>query len=125
MSEQSKITPGEWYVDEIGMMVWAKNPYGLGDMLIANIRGHGHLTGKGACSMTDNAAEEIQLANAHMLAASKDLFEALELMLEASRPEISPIDGKVELMPSQKRIELCIKATKKAESAIAKARGDQ
>jgi hypothetical protein len=61
----------------------------------------------------------------HACNSHDDLLAALELMIEATQPEISPIDGKIELMPSANRIELRIRAKNAASAAIAKAKGEQ
>jgi hypothetical protein len=53
-------------------------------MMVAGIRGWGHLTGKGAMGLPESEAVMIQVANSHLIAAAPDLLEALE----AARSEL-------------------------------------
>lgn len=70
-------TPGKWVTDDYAAMVRAENPYSHGDMHVADIRGWGHLTGLGACAMSEEKAFEIQLANAAFIAAARTDVPAL------------------------------------------------
>lgn len=74
----SKHTPGPWKVDKDGQLVVAENPYGEGLMMIAKVRGWGHLTGKGACAYLNREAYEIHNANMNLIAAAPELLEALK-----------------------------------------------
>ena len=70
------LTAGPWKQDKIvGNMIWA------GEMRVADIRGWGHLTGKGALGLSDGDAIDIQNANARLIAAAPDLLGALEKLL--------------------------------------------
>lgn len=66
-------TLGPWYEDGYGDMVWAKNPYGKGQMRVLDVRGWGHLTGRGdgGCAMVDEQAMAIQHANAQFAAHAR------------------------------------------------------
>lgn len=76
-------TPGPWAADGYGDMIWAENPYGRGRMMLLNIRGWGHLTGKGCCRFTDERAAEIQNASAAFIAhAREDIPYLLERVAE-------------------------------------------
>lgn len=76
-------TPGPWKVDpHCTTMIWTVgNPYGKGQMRIADIRGWGHLTGQGACRFSEDKAAAIQDANAHLIAAAPELYEALTAVM--------------------------------------------
>lgn len=79
-----KHTPGPYRADSRGLMIYADgNPYGNGPMHIADIRGWGHLTGRGygGCAMSEQDAFDIQIANANLLAASEDLLKACKAAL--------------------------------------------
>lgn len=77
-------TPGPWAADDLSLHVTTVgDPYGYGPMMIANVRGWGHLTGRGACSLDDDAAIAIQQANARLMAAAPELLAALkEVVIE-------------------------------------------
>jgi hypothetical protein len=47
-------------------------------MMVAGIRGWGHLTGKGAMGLPESEAVMIQVANSHLIAAAPDLLRELE-----------------------------------------------
>jgi hypothetical protein len=71
-------TKGPWEVIN-GTWVSAKNPYGHDDMHIADVRGWGHLTGKGGgCSFSEKKAVEIVDANARLISAAPELLNACE-----------------------------------------------
>lgn len=72
-------TPGPWYVCPYTGWIQSENPYGKGEMHLADIRGWGHLTGKGqgACSMDDDEAYKIQKANAEFIAHARQDIPAL------------------------------------------------
>lgn len=78
--QESKHTPGPWKVDQhCGTMIWAAgDAYRNGPMRIADVRGWGHLTGRSACAMSDDKAAAIQDANAHLIAAAPEMYEALK-----------------------------------------------
>jgi hypothetical protein len=79
-------TPGPWRDGDYGQMVWATNPYGHGDMRVADVRGWGHLTGVGTCNFTPDKAAEIQDANyafiAHARTDVPDLLAEVERLNE-------------------------------------------
>ncbi len=73
-------TPGPW------VFHGGPDPYiwGTGDfcsMMIAQIRGWGHLTGDGALGLDADTAAGIQDANGALLAAAPELLAACELAL--------------------------------------------
>lgn len=76
-------TPGPWNVDEYGGMIWADNPYGHDLMRVADIRGWSHLTGSGACAMSNEEAQKIQDANQIFIAASRR--DVVDLLNEVRR----------------------------------------
>lgn len=83
---QSKHTPGPWE-SAYGSRGWIStkgDPYGHGSMHVADVRGWGHLTGKGACAMSDDEAVVIQKANAKLIIASPDLLDACAAALRVS-----------------------------------------
>lgn len=73
-------TPGPWEVLK-PVTTWiqtAGNPYGRGSMHIADVRGWGHLTGRGGgCAFGEDKAVAIQEANAKLIAAAPELLAAL------------------------------------------------
>jgi hypothetical protein len=64
-----------------GMGGWIQTvgePYGNGPMHVADVRGWGHLTGRGGgCAFPEDKAIAIQEANARLIAAAPDLLAAL------------------------------------------------
>jgi hypothetical protein len=69
-------------------MVTAQDPYGHGMMHIADIRGWGHLTGKGSCALSEGQACAIQEANSFLTAAARTALPAALDALEAAYAEI-------------------------------------
>jgi hypothetical protein len=111
----SKHTPGPWEnEDNDGNMIFARNPYGKGDMRVADIRGWGHLTGTGACRLSEEEAIAIQNANAHLIASAPELLEALKEIVELAdfAMRYANRDG------AEYDVENCLK---EARQAIAKA----
>lgn len=92
---EAKHTPGPYRVDGKGWIVTEGNPYGHGHMHVADCRGWGHLTGKGACAITDNEAFDIQCENARLIAAAPELLRVLEIVAsgELPHPNTSDRDG--------------------------------
>jgi hypothetical protein len=86
---KAKHTPGPWEQIIDGDMVGAMNPYGHGMMNIADIRGWGHLTGTGACRLSEKDAIAIQEANARLIASAPELLEALKTLVLAVNNESS------------------------------------
>jgi hypothetical protein len=82
-------TPGPWESSEpYSPMVTAQDPYGHGMMHIADIRGWGHLTGKGSCALSEGQACAIQEANSFLIAAARTALPAALDALEAAYAEI-------------------------------------
>lgn len=72
-----KFTKGPWRLnDTFKSKVFAQTEKGL--MTVCDIRGWGHLTGFGGFHLSDEAAIEIQDANAALIAAAPEMFEALK-----------------------------------------------
>ena len=78
-------TPGPWkninpyggWISTVG------DPYGSGPMHIADVRGWGHLTGKGGgCAFDEDKAVAIQEANARLIAAAPTMLDALKALTE-------------------------------------------
>ena len=107
-------TPGPWKADKHAYMVFAENPYKRDDMHVADIRGWGHLTGKGGgCAMPDDKAEAIQRANANLIAAAPDLLAELRYIANANPHE----------WHEETRSDFQAWAQNRARAAIAKAEG--
>jgi len=68
-------------------MVTAQNPYGHGEMRVADIRGWGHLTGKGGCALTEEKAYAIQCANSTFIVNARTYWPAALDALEAAQKE--------------------------------------
>ncbi len=82
-------TPGPWESSEpYSPMITAKDPYGHGMMHVADIRGWGHLTGKGSCDLPEGQACAIQEANSFFIAAARTGWPAALDALEAAYAEI-------------------------------------
>jgi hypothetical protein len=85
-----------------------------GRMKVCDIRGWGYLTGKGGgLALQNSEAEAIQLANARLIAAAPELYEALaqaRQVLATYQPESAPT--------------FYMEAIWNAEAALAKATGD-
>lgn len=71
-------TPGPWKaVEGVGYVFTEGEPYGRGVMHVAQVRGWGHLTGRGGgCAFDEDKAIAIQEANARLIAAAPDLLAA-------------------------------------------------
>ncbi len=83
MTDRGTPTPGPWEVDTTsGARVLATD--GKGSFPICDIRGWGHLTGKGhgALGLSEAEAIAIQDANARLIAAAPDMLEAIEQALD-------------------------------------------
>lgn len=77
-------TPGPWQVvDEVAFEVRACGE----QMLVADLRGCGYLTGSGGLALSVEHAEKIQRANAHLISAAPDMFAALKGLLAAREGE--------------------------------------
>jgi len=61
------VTPGDWIYDKQAGVIYVKNPYSQGHMIIADIRGWGHL----ASIFSEDQAEAIQDANATCMTEAK------------------------------------------------------
>lgn len=74
-------TRGPWAADPVtpGTYVWAGKPED--GAAVCLIRGWGHLTGGGGLGLSNEDAVSIQAANATLIAAAPDLYEALEALL--------------------------------------------
>jgi hypothetical protein len=75
-------SPGPWKADGHGVYVFAEDE--KGQFPVCDIRGWGHLTGKGfgARGLSDHEAKKIQMANARLLAAAPDLLDLARELLE-------------------------------------------
>lgn len=75
-------TPGPWTYDHRSGWINADHCCERGAMHVADIRGWGHLTGKGhgAHGMTTDEGIAIQAANARAITAVPDFMEAAALM---------------------------------------------
>ncbi len=88
-AECDAATPGPWYpFDEINA-VYARDPYGNGDMKVTDIRGWGHLTGTGACFFGQDKAIEIQGANRKFIAHSRTVVPILLAEVRRLRAALS------------------------------------
>jgi hypothetical protein len=95
-------TEGPWAADGKGLEVRAV----AGQMRVCDIRGWGYLTGKAALGLPDEQAVTVQRANARLIAAAPDLYEALERFTWVANDD-------------ERR-----KAFNQAVAALAKARGE-
>lgn len=74
----NSFTPGPWEYDRVSCRIIAHDAKGL--FHIADVRGWGHLTGKGhgAWGLSDMDAMGIQIKNARLISCAPDLVEALK-----------------------------------------------
>lgn len=93
------------------------DPYGRGQMHVADVRGWGHLTGQGGgCAFDEDKAIAIQTANANLIAAAPDLLDALHVAYKTIRAlhgTIAP--GLWDNYCSTPQMQTIIAAIKKAE----------
>ena len=84
MTDELRHTNGPWKVGYRAMDVMATDA--KGDFKVCDIRGWGHLTGKGhgALGLPEADAIEIQTANANLIAAAPDLLLACKRMVNDS-----------------------------------------
>lgn len=77
---EGKATPGPWEPDDSAAYVFAPE-----SMMICQIRGWGHLTGKGhgALCLSDEEAIAIQKANQQLIARARNVLPALLDNIEA------------------------------------------
>lgn len=109
--KEPKFTPGPWEYDALGWFV-----YRAGDQSsrIADMRGWGWLQKRG-----EKAAIAEQNATGRFIATAPDLYEALEEMVKATKNwnvAVEEIIGKQHEFPMD---------LKRAEAALAKARGEE
>ncbi|MBK6942485.1 MAG: hypothetical protein IPH13_20105 [Planctomycetes bacterium] len=77
--------PGPYTYNDYGEILVAANPYGHGEMHVADLRGWGHLTGRGsACGFTEEKAAAIQDATGRMLAKAPGMMALVSRI--AQRP---------------------------------------
>ena len=84
-------TPGPWrYCDQTDFIMAHDN-----QMLVADIRGYGFLTGVGTMNLSHRKARGIMDSNARLIAAAPELLEALEAVVNAyNEPDkVSMIDS--------------------------------
>jgi hypothetical protein len=114
-AEQAKHTPGPWSVDPRSLHVSAEDEKGY--MRIADVRGWGHLTGKGigGWAYSDDMAIGIQEANARLIAAAPEMYEALKAI--GARSVVDVYDDEAELRRQLFHINSI------ANAALAKAEG--
>lgn len=88
---KTKHTPGKWKYHNRGAHVVSDNPYGKGYMIVADVRGWGHLTGTGcgACKMRPEDAEDIQNANGRLIAAAPRMLKIIKQVV-CTRAQFSP-----------------------------------
>lgn len=94
MSDETH-TPGPWKVGYQAMDVMATDA--KGDFKVCDIRGWGHLTGKGhgALGLSQDEAVAIQTANANLIAAAPDLLAACKDCLEGQGDWVSMMSAAV------------------------------
>lgn len=101
-------TPGPWKHDGQGLKVFAES------MNVCDIRGWGHLTGKGGgLALPEDTAIAIQTANAQLIAAAPELLDAARLAVDAIGNTRDDFGLKIQLE----------KAYLELRAAIAKAEG--
>lgn len=102
-------TKGPWAVGFRAYDVTAAD----GQMKVCDIRGWGHLTGKGsgALGLSDEEGIAIQTANAHQIAASGALYDALQEMWDTSCTNATSTPSKAAFL--------------KAHAALKMARGEK
>lgn len=119
-------TPGPWRVVPIGTWIsTVDDPYGHGQMHVADVRGWGHLTGKGACALGEAEAIAIQSANGALLAAAPELLAGLKAILAGfdAGVWVRNISGDgdpawaIKLMPHIQAMAAAVKAVEKAEGS--------
>lgn len=71
----------------------ATNPYGHGQMVIADVRGWGHLIGVGACNLSSADAAEIQDANGRLLAGAREMYDLLGPLVSCANVPVAIRDG--------------------------------
>ena len=106
-----KFTPGPWEHDGIGVKVFADKM----KMNVCDIRGFGHLTSKQCAGLSDAEAIGIQKANAALIAAAPDMYEALGRCLELFNANKVTFEG-----PRQ---DVALMYAKMVEGVLKKARG--
>lgn len=72
----NKFTSGPWTIGYNAYTIEA------GPMKICDIRGWGHLTGTGGLNLPAEEAKKIQEANARLIAAAPEMYEASKALLE-------------------------------------------
>lgn len=106
-------TPGPWVVaDDVVFQVRAHNQ----QMLVAEVRGWGWLTGGGGLALSDEEAEKIQKANARLIAAAPELLDALKNLEAACAAVASWSDDCLDFSDATRVA---------ARAAIAKAEGER
>lgn len=98
MARLDGVTPGLWLEDGYGDMIWAENPYGKGKMWVVDVRGWGHLTGRGdgGCAMPDEQAMAIQHANAQFIAHARTDIPDLYAENSSLRAELLRVTQELE-----------------------------
>ena len=90
----SKFTKGPWAADDFANYIYifeANEP----NMMIAQIRGWGYLTGKGGLGLSDGEAYEIQKANARLIATAPEMYELLDYIASylTALSKLIPLSG--------------------------------
>lgn len=105
--------------------VWARTP--KGEMMVAEIRGWGHLTGIGGFNFPAERAAAIQDAHTHLIAAAPDLLHACRVVtafldkLDRSDEDDDPLASDPLLIGLRRQAHAPLRAV--LNPAIAKAEG--
>ena len=119
-------TAGPWTPDSRAMSVWAEDH--RGKFPICDIRGWGHLTGKGhgALGLPETEAIAIQMANARLIAAAPKMLSALREVAVIAEQHVHDLCAIIQeggTLSAVDKMEL--RRWQSVGEAIAKAEGDK